>query len=149
MKYFIFLILFHSFSLVAGESHPNKDAINHINSDKLSIIGLDEIYYDNLILEPANPITIKFDLDNVESVIVTDENAKNAKCEKFRKQELFFLTFSDPSKNNKQISTRINGPCLVGKDLKLLLRVKTADGMYYKKTVKVKVKPIYINTEYE
>lgn len=144
MKYCIVILLLFSFSVFAQE-------IVHIQSDKLTITGdgLEVPHYDDLYNEPVNPITIRFDINNIKSIIIIDQNAKNGKCGKFQKEKLFFLIFDDPGKNHRQVSTLIDGPCLIGTKLKLLLVVKTAEGIYYKNIIEANVRPLYLHSEYE
>ncbi len=139
MKNFIFIMTF----LFLPPTFA-KD-INYIHSDKLQITGgpknlytFQGMHYDRMMgVEPANKITVDFDIDNVTAIIIHDMNAKNNKCGKDRKKELFYLVFNKPEKNVKSIRTVINGPCLVDNEAVLRLRVSTADGKYYENIITI------------
>ena len=144
MKYLMFvLMVVFSLSINAKEK-------NYAHSDKLSINGLGVIHYDRMMgVEPANWITAKFDFDNVIALKITDINAKNNKCGKKQKKELFYIVFQKPAKAVKSIRIRINGPCLVEhRDAILRLRIKTADEKYYENTITILSAHHYIDGEY-
>ena len=76
-------------------------------------------------------LTAKFDINNVQSIIISDENAVNNKCGRKQKRRLLHLHFSDPGKNQKEIMTRLEKPCFVGREAIYKLSVKTADNKHY------------------
>jgi len=135
----------------------NAKEISYIHSDKLKISGPNpdrpnsfrSMHYDRMMgIEPVNNIIIEFPLENVTAVIIHDMNAKNNKCGKKQKKQIYYVVFMEPEKNIKSIRTLINGPCLVGnRDAVLRLRVSTADGKYYENTIKILSAHHYIDGE--
>jgi len=128
-------------SLIAGD-------IKYVQSGKLRINGFGFIHYDRMMgIEPANKITVEFDLDNVTAILITDMNAKNNKCGKKQKEKLFYLAFPKPEKNVKHIRTIINGPCLVDNEAILRLRVSTVGEKYYENIITILSAHHYIDGE--
>ncbi len=134
----------------------NAKEISYIHSDKLKISGPDpdrpgsfrSMNYDRMMgIEPANNIIIEFSLKNVTAIIIHDMNAKNNKCGKKQKKEIYYVVFMEPEKNVKRIRTMINGPCLVDRKAVLRLRVSTADGKYYENTITILSAHHYIEGE--
>ncbi len=142
MKYLILVLaLMFSSLLIAAD-------IKYIQSDKLRISGFGFIHYDRMMgIEPANKITVEFDLDNVTAILIIDVNATNNKCGDKQKKKLFYLAFPKPEKNVRSIRTAINGPCLIGNEAVLKLRVSTVGEKYYENTITILSAHHYIDGE--
>jgi sporulation protein YlmC with PRC-barrel domain len=80
------------------------------------------------------PVTLDFDFDNVQALIVTDEHAAKKRCGQDyasnKAKNILYLSF-DPVKNLHQIKTRIGLPCLYQRTAILNLQVITQKGSEY------------------
>ena len=138
MKYFVLAIAMSFLLFVEADEYTE---ITPQLSTKLNIVSHGSLpdqwlrHYEFMIRkghENVIPIFVEFDIDNVQTIIVTDMNATANKCGWKQQRHILHLTFAEPRKNQKKVFTRINKPCFVGRNAVLKLTVKTADNKYYK-----------------
>jgi len=140
MKYLIIVFtLFFLQPLIAGEVKTiRSDKIKIIvNSLKPNVIPIKEPH-DNIKTIPRFSAGIIFDIDNVQSMIVNDLNAKNNKCGKRMEHELFFLSFAKPDSNQRKINVRMKMPCISEYRAVLELLVRTTDKKTYSNIITLK-----------
>jgi len=142
MKILIFILtLLYSEVLLANEIEP-------IKSDKLDIISNisnpDEMPLfepnDALSTLPRFSIGVKFDIDDVQAIIINDMNIKNNKCGSKLEPELFFMSFDNPNTKHKKINTRIKVPCVADYKAVLELTVRTSTKKVYYNIITLKSK---------
>jgi len=147
---YLLIVLLYSFSFSGCADSGSKlktiyDEVykkNHPSvTGKLSITGEENniwLKFYQLTINRGSeniiPLIAKFDLDHVRSVMIIDENAEKAICDKKQQVALLLLNFNNPDKNIKQIKTYINKPCFDGNKARFKLIVETSEGDYYTNT---------------
>jgi len=142
MKYLVILLLFSkSFLVFSDNGDKTHIADTPIQTNKLYITVFEKNnwlkFYElqlNRGLENIIPITANFNLDNVESVMITDSNAIKKICGQKQSRSLLLLNFKQSSNNRKYVKTYINKPCIDNNKAEFKLTVKTRDGSYYYNT---------------
>jgi len=110
-------------------SSPTGQALNNPKS------WLQFYQHEDNTIENRIYITAKFNVKNVEAIVIIDENAEKNKCGSKQQKFLVYLAFS-PKKNIVRITTRIHKPCFYKNKASLKLNIKTKNGeRYYNRTV--------------
>lgn len=131
MKYYLYLFLLLILSSAASaESLAIKDERLQINVTGVGKNPKSWLRHREDDKQNSNLLNIRFNIENVRNILITDLNAVDNKCHKDSVQYPFFLEL-EPNNNIHQIKTRIGYPCLSDRTAKLKLSITTHDDKRY------------------
>lgn len=142
--FYLFLVI--SNPLLADSSTTLSDRLTVIPKTFDGKTGSWLKHYDPSI-NKAIPITIKFKVPKVKSILLTDLNASNKTCTGKPVENMLYLSF-DPDKNLQQITTRINKPCLIDRQAKLKVTILTKYGNRLYSVTHIPIDPLSTADQY-